>query len=342
MSEEANQGTDIDLGIWNPVEYLKVVSDRAEQYSRGFLRCRPEGWFSAFAAQWLPLVHSLAIEAKFVEIRPMLEHPATTDIGFVASVDDEPLGIFCDRDSASIISGAFAPDISDVAGSIVLEYLARRFVTSAGISWSGPNTSVTRFEPELSAGSIRGTGAIKITAAINGQQAVFWIVLGKQVVERFDGLWRRQLQSTHQVQESPLSVRLELTHLNIPEDMLDDYLLQGTIVDLEVPISDAVTLVTDDGAWRQGRLVQIEDNFGIESISEGVRRPPLPPETITLSIEAGRIELDPATVIEMSQPGAVLRTEIPLSDEVNLYAHGKQVGKASLKAYQGRFAIMVL
>ena len=341
MNEEANQSADIQLGIWNPREQVKLVSAHAVAYSRGFLCSRPEQWFPSLNNQWLLLLHSMGIEASIIEVTPLLEYSTESDLSFVASVDDELIGIFCNRESAHIITSAFSPDSSDQGRDILLEYLARRFITSASLSWSGPDTSVIRFEPMLNAAAVRGVGAVKITAVINGQQAMFWMVIGKQMVERLDGLWRRQLQSTVEARDAAMDVRLELTHINIPKAMIDDYLMSGTIVDLEVPVSDTVTLMAGTSPWVQGRLIQCDEHFGFEVMSESASSAGAPPETASLAVELGTVRLDPQMLIEVAQLGAMVQTTLPLGDQVILSIDGQQVGTATLRSYQGRFALLV-
>ncbi len=60
-----------------------------------------------------------------------------------------------------------------------------------------------------------------------------------------------------------------------------------------------------------------------------------------LSIEFGRVTLEAGAVPECSQAGAILKTEIPVSNMVQLVIDEQIVAQAALSVYEGRFAITI-
>lgn len=332
----------VTLSAWDPARLLRRFDTAEVRYSRGFLRCRPEKWFPGFGMQWMPLAHSLGVELKLVEAKPVIGVPRGFHMGFVGSIDDEPVGLFLDEEAATALHEAVVPGAAATAREVVCEYLARRLLTSLAISWSGPESSLVRFEPDMNPHNMREVGAVKLTAALNGNQVVVWILVGKIVVEKMDGLWRRQLHSTSGQSAGPLDIHLEVAHLTVPPSILSDYLKPGVTFDLEVPVSDTITLVSEKQPWLPARLAAVDGHFAIETLPGPAAAPGLPAGTTRLSFEFGVVNFDPLLAAEMSQPGAVYDTGIALSERVQIVVNGEQAGEAVLRTYQNRFVVTVL
>ena len=335
-------GQDLALTLWSPERCLRSVSPEVARYSRGFLRCRPEKWFPGFAMQWLPLAHSLGIEIKLCEAKPVAQAPRGWTFAFAGTVDGEPLGLALEDESAEVLLEAVLPSAAPRSRQIVLEYLARRFLSSMAISWSGPESSLVQFEPDLDAHQIREVGAIKVVVSINGEQSTVWILLGQVLVDRLDGLWRRQLQSTSRHNSEDTRVQVEFAHLTVPPSLLADYLKPGTTVDLETPVSDVVMVVCDGRPFLPAKLCRLGDCFGVETIAAPLPVFQLPAGTTRLSIELGQADWNGVFAREMSQPGAVYDTGIRLGDRVGMVVNGEQVAEALLRTYQGHFVVSVI
>jgi len=329
------------LTVWDPVRSLCSVAAEQVRYSRGFLRCRPEKWFPGFAMQWLPLMHSLGIELKFCEIKPLIQTPGQA-FGFAGTVDGEPLGMVLDEDSVEILLEAVAPAARSKIRRVVLEYLARRLLTSLAISWSGPESSTVQFDTELDVQQIRASGAVKMVLSANGQQAMVWLMLGPVLVDKLDGLWRRQLHATSRQSHEAVDVHLEFAHLTVPPALLATYLKPGTTVDLEVPVSDAVLMVSASRPLMTGRLLRCGDYFAIESSNDPLPVFQWPIGTTRLAVELGQMHWEGTLVREMSQPGAMCDTGIQIGDRVSMTINGEQVAEAVLRTYQGRLVVSVL
>jgi flagellar motor switch/type III secretory pathway protein FliN len=241
-----------------------------------------------------------------------------------------------------VLINAFVPGAAPQAIDVVLEYLARRFFASLAMSWSGPESSVVQFDSQAGSHPIEVAGVVKLSASVNGETVSIWLSLGKALVERLDGLWRRQIQSTGKVQEGASVLNIEVSQLAVPPTMLVEYLKSGTVVDLEVAIGDSVTLRAGNKAWQSARLCDVDGKVGFEVLPGPAPAAALPDGTTRLSIQFGSLHLEPSAFAELGQPGAIVLTQIPLSDTVQLVINGEKVGTANLCCYQGRFAITVI
>lgn len=338
---EENREENISLVPWEPRRYVRKLDPVEVRLSRGFVRSRPEKWFPGLATQWLPLGHSLGVEIKITEVKPVITPPRGLEYGFAGRVDDEPVAILIDADSARVILEAVSPGSTESASGVVMEYMARRLLSSLGLSWSGPESSVVQFDSELDPQSVSTAGAIKLAVLVNSNACVVWIALGRRMVERLDGLWRRQVQSTTKSSGAPSDVHIEIAQLAVPPAMLVDYMRAGTVIDLEVFVSDMVVLRLGNKPWLPARLADVNGRLGFEIVPGPVASAPLPDGTTRLSIEFGKVLFEPATIAEMSQIGSTWESDITLSDQVHMVINGERVAAATLCLYEGRFAISV-
>ena len=341
MNQDRSRDDAVALVPWDPKRFVRKFEATEARFSRGFLRCRPEKWFPAFATQWLPLAHSLGVEIRLVEVKPVLVMPKGLESGFAGRVDDEPIGIFLDNDSTKVLLDAVCPGAGAHAREVVLEYLARRFLSSMALSWSGPESSVVQFDQEMNPFDITETGTVKLTAMINNNPSTVWIVLGRRLVERLDGLWRRQIHSSSKHAEREQTVHLEVGQLAVPPSMLVDYMKSGATIDLEVLLSDLVTLRLGNRPWLPARLCDINGKLGFEIVPGPVSSPALPEGTTRLSIEFPKLTIDSPMVSEISQVGAIWESGYMLANKVEMVINGERVANATLCTYEGRFAISV-
>lgn len=327
---------------WDPRTQLRQVDPQLARYSRGFLKARPERWFPGFASLWLPLTHSFGAEVRVLEVKTQLSWPTEGAYTFVASVDDEPLLTRIERDSARVLLEGLLPGTGFRAAEVFLEYLARRLLSTIGASWTGPQTSTIRFEPEMSPTDVRSMGAVRFQLQINGQSCVVWLILGNFLVDKLDTLWKRQQQA---VQRSASAdggpVSLEVGQLAVPPNMLVDYTRSGALIDLEVPVSDLVSLRLPDNGRQSCRLVAVGESFGLEAIAGQTSNPPLPSGTTRLVVELPAVTLDATQISDLAVAGALIETGVPLSAVVRMTMNGQVVKEATLCTYEGRFAVSV-
>lgn len=344
MNQQGTQDESVSLSAWDPARLLRTVDAREARYSRGFLRCKPEKWLPGFPTHWLPLAHSLGLECKALEVKPVLSLPGPRPMehAFGGTVDGEAVGVYADADSARVLLNAVIPSSLPGGAQVVLEYLARRFLASLAMSWSGPESSVVQFDAQALPREGEIAGVVRFVVSINGEQCQIYLALGRALVERLDGLWRRQVQSTAKAGEGNNQLSIEIAQLAVPPTMLVEYLKTGTVIDLEVPVSDSVTLKLGGKPWQAARVCSADGSIGVETLPGPVSSPLLPEGTTRLSIQFGTLAVDPVIVAELAQPGAIYPTGLPLSDMVQLIINAERVGSATLCTYQGRYAITVL
>lgn len=338
--QESGQ-TSEGLVSWDPRRSLRKMDPHEVRLSRGFLRCRPEKWFPAFPAHWLPLAHSLGAEFRVLEVKPGLLLPKGLATGFACSVDAEPLGIFLDDVSTNVVLEALIPGGSPQAARVVAEYLARRLLVSLESSWSGPESSVVRFESERSPFEVEPHGVVKLQFEVQRSSATVWLALGKGLVDRLDSLWRRQVRSVSRIAESEGDVHLELAQLAVPPAALVDYLKSGSVIDLEVPATDQVIIRYAGRPMFLGRLGDVQGRIGVEVLPGSVPPSSVPDGTTRLSVASAIFKMEGSQVAELSQPGACWDTGVSLGDVVAVVINGEKVAEARLCLFEGRLAISV-
>jgi flagellar motor switch/type III secretory pathway protein FliN len=335
----SGEGHDVEL--WEPRRVLRRVNAADAAFSCGFLRCRPEKWFPGFSNHWLPVLHALGCDARINEIKPTMAKPPLGDFSFVGSISGERVVLSIDNEGARGLSEELVPGAGETASRIVVEYFFRRLLASLVLSWSGPESATVSFEPEADASAVMVEGAIKISFVMNTASFTMWVGLGKKALGMLDGLWRRQVHSMSKVGASDGVVRLELSQLGVPPQMLSEYLSKGTVIDLEIAATESITVKIGNKPWMPARLVDVGGNFGCEMTPGALAVPPVAEGATQLSVEFGSIELSGAKIAELGQAGAILVSEIPVSGTVNLIINQEKVGVARLCVYEGRFAIEV-
>ena len=340
MQEETGN-SQVTLSVWDPAQQLESRDNLSVRYSRGFSRSTPEKWFPGFDMQWIPLVHSLGVELSVVEVEPIIEARHNSEYAYIGSIDDEPLCVFFDDGSVSHIIEAVVPQAGAKARGVVLEYLAMRLITSLALSWSGPESSLVRFEPDMDPHRVRGVGGVRLKLMINGNPVTVVIIVGKIMLEKMDSLWRKQLHNKLTEEAKPFSAMVEVAHLTVPPTMLSNYVKSGMSYDLETLVSDSVTILANNKPWIQSKLSIVDGNFCIETQNPKLQKDKLPTGTTRLSFVLGSLEIDPKMAVELKQVGAALNTEIPVSDKIAVMVNGEKVADATLRSYQGNFAVSV-
>jgi hypothetical protein len=336
-------GSKEGMAPWEPERYLSELAPEEVRYSRGFLRSRPERWFPGFEAHWMTLAHGFAMELRVIDVRAFvpapLENFART---FLGTVDNEQIAFCIDRTSLHNVLDAFAPTVQGNSENVLIEYLARRLLGSLAMCWSGPESSVIRFDSEGEVSAASWVGGVRLQLMLNGKAATVWVMLGRFMMDRLDGLWRRQIYSTGKGGgDASSEIFIEIAQLAVPPSTLVDYVRVGTAVDLEIPITDVVTLRSRNKPILSGRIRTSRGKLVIETSPGQPMQQMIPDGTTRLSICCGIVSVDAATVAEIGQTQAILETGLPASDSAVLVVNGEKVADARLCVYEGRFAIQV-
>jgi flagellar motor switch/type III secretory pathway protein FliN len=336
------------LGPWDPQTSLRRVGKLEADLSRGFLRCQPEKWFPGIGSYWVSLSQTLGAEIRFLEAKPLLGVPYVGNFRYKGSLNGESVQLCLDEEAEAILGGLVLPGVgNNIARNITLEYFARRLLTTLGSAWSGPESSHFQYEgtePIQQQREQTGveTPGVRVSVLVNGRQCGMCITLGPRFVSSLDGLWRRQTHSTAKIVPGTYKLHFEIAQLAVPPAMLADYMRTGTIIDLEVPASDLVTLRVSGQPWLTARLCNIVNQIGFEILPAPVSVPGLPEGTTRVSIEFPSVIVDAALLSELSQQGAIYNSGRALSERVEMVINSEKVADAQLHHYQGRFAITVL
>ncbi|RIL09919.1 MAG: hypothetical protein DCC75_05470 [Proteobacteria bacterium] len=329
------------VNAWDPGKHLKRLDPLEAKLACGFLRCRPEKWLPGINAHWLPFAHSLGVEIKLLEAKPVISVPKGMPWAYAGSIDSEPLGILIDDNAASVILEAVIPEGSPAARGVVAEYLARRFFTSLAMSWSGPEPSVARYDPEITVKQIDYYAGVKLSLELNARHCTVWISMGRSLTDRLDGLWRRQLQAHARPNSERQKLCVEVAQLAVPPAMLSDYIKASTIVDLEVPISDMVIMRLDGRPWLPAKLCELDGRLVCETVAGSLPQIALPSGTTRLAIQFGSFEVESSQLAELSQIGAIYETPLAVTNQVQMSINDEIMAQARLCSFEGRFAVSV-
>lgn len=338
---QGQQDDTLSLSLWEPAKYLRHFGAHQARLSRGFLQSKPAKWVPGFAMQWVPLAHSFGIDLRIKQVEPCIQAARQAGPAFSGTVDDEPIALLIEQEAAKRLLSTLAPGASAQAQNLLLEYLARRFLSSLALSWSGPESSVVLFDSSISPTHVREAAAVKVDLLLNDNPLSVWVLLGNFLAERLDGLWRRQVRSSVKASEGPLELSLEIAQLAVEPSMLSEYTKSQAVVDLEVAMSERLVLRSKGNAWGVGNLCDVDGKLGVEITDDVIPAPRLPEGTTRMAIEFGRVKLQPSELVELSQKGAIWSSELPCSPLVNLMINDERVGMAELMVYEGRFAIKV-
>jgi flagellar motor switch/type III secretory pathway protein FliN len=156
-----------------------------------------------------------------------------------------------------------------------------------------------------------------------------------------DRLWRRQVHSSIRTSQESGALRFEIAQLGVPPQLLSEYVTKGTIVDLEVAASDALTLRLGSKLFMPARMIQIDGKLGCQIVSGSATNLPVADGTSRLSVEIASMPVDPSVLAELGQVGAILNTGRHLDNRVTLNINQEKVADATLCVYQGRYAVEV-
>lgn len=333
---------------WEPEKQLPAVSQEDARYSRGFLAADPLAWFPSLSDHWKPLFHSLGADVVLESATKTMGRPPELEYAATIDIDGERGQIGLTEGSASAIIEAVAPDCPEEAATTVVDYMIRRLVATFAKSWRGVEPLNCSYR-EASPGRRENTlASVVLELLINGNPACFWLMLGPRAVEKLDGAWRLLLlQANFGKGENVLSdhifrIGVELTELAVPPAMLIDYMRGGTIIDLEVPVSNTVQVKVDDELWAEGELCQFRGTLAVRIRSTCPAPRVFAESTTKVRVEIAQTELDNESLLEQGQQGAILLSDTPVTNRASLIISGENVATALVGMIEDKFALKVL
>lgn len=347
FSAQGNSNED-DIIPWNWQHNLLTVDSSQLQFGKGFLSCRPASWFPHFAAEWLPLAHSLSVEIKVLDCSTAIKLPEGLDLGYGGVVQGEPFAIFFDKNLVQVSLDCTIPGSEPVAKDVILEYLARRFITTLRSSWVGEGRDTIYFDRRVDPFSTDYKGVISLQISLNGNPGTVWIALGRHMVSELDGMWRRQnkrgansVLSQNKFQEGVIDLYFEIAQLAVPPSDIVTYTQSGTNIDLEIPVSSQLVVRSNERPLILTEMYHNDSKLCLETKSLNPVQPIISEGMTRLSICLGKVSVDTHLFNDYLSVGALWDTGLILSDHVMMYLNNEVVAKGQLATYQGRYALSV-
>jgi flagellar motor switch/type III secretory pathway protein FliN len=340
---QASSDSSQDVEAWDPRTVLRSVEPLEARLANGFLRSHPERWFPGLSERWAPLMDAMKCDVRVTEVKPTLILPDGDAVCYRGSIDTDPIVVSIDPASAHLIAQEVVPRLGNGASmQLLLDYLVQRFITVLGMCQTVSEAGGVRFNGKCDPHDVSLVASVRLGTSMSGSACSILVSLGQEMVERMDKLWRRQVHSSTRQGNPEGPLRLEVAQLGVPPQVLSEYLSKGTVIDLEVPVSDAVTLRVGHKAFMAGRLIDVDGKLACQTVQGAATNVAVPEGTSRLSIELASLPIDSAVFSELSQVGAILVTEQSVSSEVALSINQERVAKGRLCVYQGRYAVEVL
>lgn len=336
MSSAQEGSSELGFRPWSPEAELPELSSEALALSQGFLQSNFSSWFPGFSHHWLPLAHSLGVELRVHGLSAFSGAPEGDLVGFSGTIEDEPIGMVCDPELLERALEQGLPRANPLAANIFFEYIVRRFFASLSISWSGPEDSVIRFEPEISVSDVRPFSYVRVVVLVNGMQVPFFVLLGRLVTQRLDALSKKENRLSRRPSEERHRYWVEVAELAVPAAALPDYTTAGALIDLEIPISNRIVLASEVRRNLTAELFTHRSRIAVR-VRENIPAVEydLPSGSIRLRIVFGDILLSPEE--ERGQTA----TDIAATNQVRLVVGEDTVATGVLGVYESRFAVQV-
>lgn len=312
---------------WNPLTELEKIHPIKLRYSRGLFKSTPEKWFPALLAYWIPVLETFGCDYKLESVGLEVEPEFSTN-NYSAKFDDDIVTLSFDQEAARIISEV----TSLTYEKVISDYFAMRIFKSLVQSWSGKSLGKYEFLGELTGKST--VIGIVVKAKISGKNLKLNFLLSKNIADKLDLLWRRQVVQAVQV-KTEVTARMQLAEIPVPNSKLNEYLAIDSLIDISKTMDP--TLIVNNQPWRRVELVTTGGNFGIISKQPIERK-----EQTGISVDLISFKTDTVTLAELAQADAGLDLGVAVSNKVRLSIAGQTVGVGKIVDFQGKLAVQVL
>ena len=328
---------------WNPYDKLKTIEAGVVNFSSGFLSSRPERWFPNLSSHWLLLAANLNLQLKINSVKPLIEEPPLLDNCWSVSCGESSFAVGLTSAAAEYVSNLFLPDARGSVREITLEYLARRFVNSLSHTWSGPAFEQFAFiGKKIESESFPFSGAVQLNVELNERQFDLWILLSVGMVEKLDGLWRRQTKSIASGQLILNECDLEIAGFEVPVTEINQYLTQGNIIRLDQSVIDGAVLCTNSETLADVDLFICDQRYALKIRQS--RKAPLrsPSGSVRISAVLANLNFESALAGQLAREGSFLPTATPVGNQVQLKVEGQVVAEAFIKEENSRLVLEII
>ncbi|NBW39740.1 hypothetical protein EBR25_01920 [bacterium] len=343
IASDEQQYGESDFRAWDPLTELSAVSAEDIRFSRGFLRSQPEVWFPGFTAHWLPLFHTFDIHHEKCGTTPLIDLDAGEGVAFHGSLDGETVSLFIPRSLSECITRTQAPAASLTAKHLMIEYFARRFMTSLASSWSANEGGVFRFQSDVSAPSEACVGGVRLDFRLNGEELSLVIGISQGLMDRLDQLWITQILKGIPSAEERARVRVVFGSTAFLPSEVGDSLVPGKTLPINFGGSDSVVLLMDEQPWLEGSLFTHDDQLVFQARGEANEGIANADGMTSVTFELEEIELSKAESALLSQPGALHKLASSAKQpKIHISVAHKKVGHGILVAYESQLFVKVI
>ena len=329
-----------DFVQWKP-DSLRALSEAEIRYSNGFLRSNPLRWMGAVKNHWAALLESSNLELKLIELKPSLTTQFDCAQTWFATVNSYPIACGCDHATLDAIFSMSSKNLRITGRSVVLDYFGRRLLGTLAMSWNGPAFESFEYQRTLDPNQRNWGASVQVRVDVSGRQLTFYYLLSSYLLDVLDGLWIRQRLASAKKQ-GELTLNLELGDVEVASSELPKMLTPGRKIAFNGAGFDSVQLVSrTDNIIFGGKLVRLGNNLGVQIVS-GSKSIAKPAEgNVRLAFVLGQAKINAEMYAEVSQPGALLKTDIPLTSRVALSVSGARQGDGVLGFADQRPIILV-
>ena len=335
------------IRVWQPEKVLPALEPSEARYGSGFFCIDPIVLVPNIASQWLPLVHTLGIEATLVECQAVAAMPNELSSLSKLEIDGEVAYLGFEGESERVISEAVLGQYDNHTAKLLIEYLERRFATSLSRSWAGETPLSFAYVGSEVSVKAELAAAIRVVFEIQGQSVVFYLGLGTRIVSELDRLCRERLKKEHHVprgldaRHNP-TLSLILGEVSVQTAELIDCLREGSILSLDSALSDKVLVALDGEIWAEGVLRQYNGRFCVIFVGFTPKTKRFPQSTTKIEIEVAQTQIDKSLLEENAHFGGVLLTDTALGSIVSVVISGEHVADAVACELHGRAAVKML
>ncbi len=333
----------MSFSAWSLGETLPQKPPLEAHFSRGFLRCKPERWFSNLGSQWAAFFQSLSASPKFVSATPRLDWPEHLARETSIEVDGEGAVIGLDDHTLDFLIALISPGLPAVPAEVFFEYIERRFCSTVRAAWIEEEPMVLQYVSGRDAIEIEVASAIQLRLAAGDAAFDVWLGCGQKLTERLDYLARNDLQRDHpqDLGDQVRTISVELAELWVPPALLIDYMRAGTVIDLERPSMPTARLLLDGQPWAEGQLCMCNETLAVEITNfDAPRNEPVEGST-HLSIILCSTQLDLTSVREHEQKGAILSLGVWPPSTADIVIGSETVATAEVGEVDGQLAVQV-
>ncbi|MCI5066150.1 hypothetical protein MRY87_10535 [bacterium] len=337
----AEGGGSNKLSPWKWEEVIPFLSQSEVTFSQGFLRCRPEQWFPGFSAHWQPIFHSLNLDIEVGEVRPVLQLPVGESSLFLGSLHGEELGLLVNARLFEFVSRTYIPEAPLLAKHLLVEYFARRFLSTLVRSWSGQMEADFRFESERVLSGQQFPGGVTVSFRANGEPFSLEIGLGEKILHRLQELWIAQAVqgAGPTTTDKTLPLRLVLGGTYLSPSEIGQQLVVGNTLPLSFGGVRDASLLLHDEPWMKGELCAVgsgeSPQWGVRVVGEGDERPLSPSGMTPVLYELGESDIGRTEMMLLSQPGANHGFSSQVDEPVRIVISGQVVARGRLRVRLG-------